>query len=222
MSGFNPLQSPLIKATPISVVLLLDVSRTMAGVSMNSINSAVKGMIVEFSKVETSEIEIFLSIISFGLNDKLDVPYACASNIDWTLLQSNGAIPMDFVFKKSMAMIENKETSPLNVCCPTIVLVSDGACADECERSLRELVAESQSSQFERMAMAIGTRVENRLINQFILGSEHGVFIAKDSNDIQTFFQYVTTSVTRRALLKTPVHFSFNNKMSLSPPLHKP
>jgi len=204
MSAFDPSAFTAPTAKPLPVILLLDVSTSMSGADINNLNIAVKEMIVDFAKAEKSEIELLVSIITFGAEVKLELPYTSASNVEWKDLQVSGSTPMGTAFKMAKSMIEDKKVTPSRAYRPTIVLVSDGAPNDEWQRPLQELVNEGRSSKCDRMAMAIGTGADNNVLNRFVEGTENGVFTAADSSEIKKFFQFVTMSVTTRTISQNP------------------
>lgn len=198
MIGFNPSDFTVAKAKPLPVVLLLDVSTSMQGNSIKELNSAVKDMVEDFVSAEKNEIEILVSIITFGAEVLLHTPYTSAKNIEWQDMTVSGMTPMGTAFSMAKAMIEDKETTPSRAYRPTIVLVSDGAPNDSWELPLRELVNEGRSQKCDRMAMAIGSDASNNVLNEFVSGTENKVFTAQDSSQIQEFFKFVTMSVTTR------------------------
>ena len=204
MTGFNPANFTVAKAKPLPVVLLLDVSTSMSGAKINELNSAVQEMIVDFASAEKNEIEILVSVITFGAEVKLHIPYTSAQDIEWQDLEVSGATPMGTAFAMAKAMIEDKETTPSRAYRPTIVLVSDGEPNDSWQQPLRELVNEGRSKKCDRMAMAIGSEASNSVLNEFISGTENSVFTAQDSSQIQDFFKFVTMSVTTRTQSQTP------------------
>ncbi|MCL1058669.1 VWA domain-containing protein [Shewanella gelidimarina] len=198
MTGFNPSDFTVAKAKPLPVVLLLDVSTSMQGNSINELNVAVKEMFTDFANAEKNEIEILVSIITFGAEVLLHTPYTSAKDIEWQDMTVSGMTPMGTAFSMAKAMIEDKETTPSRAYRPTIVLVSDGAPNDSWEQPLRELVKEGRSQKCDRMAMAIGSDTSNSVLNEFVSGTENKVFTAQDSSQIQEFFKFVTMSVTTR------------------------
>lgn len=198
MTGFNPANFTVAKAKPLPVVLLLDVSTSMSGDKINQLNAAVKEMVSDFAAAEKNEIEILVSIITFGAEVLLHTPYISAKDIEWQDLQVSGATPMGTAFSMAKAMIEDKEITPSRAYRPTIVLVSDGEPNDTWEQPLRALVNEGRSQKCDRMAMAIGSDASNSVLNQFISGTENKVFTAQDTSQIQEFFKFVTMSVTTR------------------------
>lgn len=198
MTGFNASDFTVAKAKPLPVVLLLDVSTSMQGNSIKELNSAVKDMVDDFASAEKNEIEILVSIITFGAEVLLHTPYTSAKDIEWQDMKVSGMTPMGTAFSMAKAMIEDKETTPSLAYRPTIVLVSDGAPNDSWEQPLRELVNDGRSQKCDRMAMAIGSDASNSVLNEFVSGTENKVFTAQDSSQIQEFFKFVTMSVTTR------------------------
>lgn len=198
MTGFNPANFTVAKAKPLPVILLLDVSGSMSGDSINQLNAAVKEMISDFSGAGKSEIDILISIITFGSEVLLHTPYTSVKDIEWKDLQVSGATPMGTAFKMAKAMIEDKETTPSRAYRPTIILVSDGEPNDDWQQPLRALVNEGRSQKCDRMAMAIGSEVSNHVLNEFVSGTENKVFTAQDASQIQEFFKFVTMSVTMK------------------------
>ena len=198
MAGFNPANFTVAKAKPLPVVLLLDVSSSMGGESIKKLNIAVKEMTSDFASAEKNEVEILVSIITFGAKVLLHTPYTSAKDIEWQDLTVSGSTPMGTAFSMAKAMIEDKETTPSRAYRPTIVLVSDGEPTDSWEQPLRALVNDGRSNKCDRMAMAIGGAASNTVLNEFISGTENKVFTAQDASQIQEFFKFVTMSVTTR------------------------
>ena len=198
MAGFNPANFTVAKAKPLPVVLLLDVSSSMGGESIKKLNIAVKEMISDFASAEKNEVEILVSIITFGAKVLLHTPYTSAKDIEWQDLTVSGSTPMGTAFSMAKAMIEDKETTPSRAYRPTIVLVSDGEPTDSWQQPLRALVNDGRSNKCDRMAMAIGGAASNSVLNEFISGTENKVFTAADASQIQEFFKFVTMSVTTR------------------------
>ena len=204
MAGFNPADFTVAKAKPLPVVLLLDVSGSMGGTSITELNNAVETMIAEFADQQTNEIEILISVITFGAEVKWHLPYTPANQVVWSSLEANGATPMGTAFAMTKAMIEDKNVTVSRAYRPTLVLVSDGGPTDDWQDNLARLVNEGRSQKCDRLAMAIGTGADSQVLNQFIDGTEHTVFQAKDASKIKEFFQFVTMSVTSRTVSKNP------------------
>lgn len=201
---FDPKKFTTPTAKPLPVVLLLDVSSSMYGDKIENLNKAVEDMLNKFAKEEKMETEILVSVITFGNQVELQVPYTKASQVHWQGLQANGMTPMGTALKMAKAMIEDKETTPSRAYRPTIVLVSDGQPNDSWERPLEDFISEGRSSKCDRMAMAIGRDADETVLKRFIEGTPHDLFYAENAGQLHEFFQRVTMSVTIRTQSKNP------------------
>ncbi len=199
---FDPKKFTTPAAKPLPVVLLLDVSSSMSGDKIDNLNKAVKKMLDTFAQEEKMETEILVSVITFGNQVELQVPYTKASHVQWQGLQANGMTPMGTALKMAKAMIEDKETTPSRAYRPTIVLVSDGQPNDSWERPLEDFISEGRSSKCDRMAMAIGRDADETVLKRFIEGTPHDLFYAENAGQLHEFFQRVTMSVTMRTQSK--------------------
>ncbi len=56
-------------------------------------------MLDTFAQEEKMETEIFISVITFGNQVELQVPYTKASQVQWQGLQANGMTPMGTALK---------------------------------------------------------------------------------------------------------------------------
>lgn len=191
-------------AKPLPVVLLLDVSSSMSGDKIENLNKAVEDMLDTFAQEEKMETEILVSVITFGNQVELHVPYTKASQVQWQGLQANGMTPMGKALRMAKAMIEDKETTPSRAYRPTIVLVSDGQPNDSWEKPLEDFISEGRSSKCDRMAMAIGRDADETVLKHFIEGTPHDLFYAENAGQLHEFFQRVTMSVTMRTQSKNP------------------
>ena len=201
---FDPKKFTTPTAKPLPVVLLLDVSYSMSGDKIENLNKAVEDMLDTFAQEEKMETEILVSVITFGNQVELQVPYTKASQVQWQGLQANGMTPMGTALKMAKAMIEDKETTPSRAYRPTIVLVSDGQPNDSWERPLEDFISEGRSSKCDRMAMAIGRDADETVLKRFIEGTPHDLFYAENAGQLHEFFQRVTMSVTMRTQSKNP------------------
>jgi uncharacterized protein YegL len=201
---FDPKKFTTPTAKPLPVVLLLDVSSSMSGDKIENLNKAVEDMLDTFAQEEKMETEILVSVITFGNQVELQVPYTKASQVQWQGLQANGMTPMGTALKMAKAMIEDKETTPSRAYRPTVVLVSDGQPNDSWERPLEDFISEGRSSKCDRMAMAIGRDADETVLKRFIDGTPHDLFYAENAGQLHEFFQRVTMSVTMRTQSRNP------------------
>lgn len=201
---FDPSKFTAPKAKPLPVILLLDVSGSMSGSKISELNASVQDMLNEFSNTESSEVEIHVSIITFGTQVKLHQSLTNASAIEWQNLVADGLTPLGTALKMAKAMIEDKDVIPSRAYRPTVILVSDGGPTDQWEQPLHEFIVHGRSSKCDRMAVAIGAGADESVLGKFIEGTTHRLFYAKDSKQLRDFFKFVTMSVTIRTKSQTP------------------
>jgi uncharacterized protein YegL len=197
--AFNPADFVVEEPKSIPVVLLLDVSCSMSGDNINTLNKAVDLMISSFKKAETMETFIKLSIITFGSENGVDLHTELTevSNISFAPLSVYGATPMGTVFKMAKAMIEDKDIFKGRDYRPTIILLSDGAPTDDWRGPLDDFVNSGRTSKCDRMAISIGGDGKEPL-DKFIEGCENPLFYAEDASKLVEEFKKITMSVTMR------------------------
>ena len=201
---FDPKKFTTPTAKPLPVILLLDMSYSMSGDKIDNLNKAVEDMLNTFAQEEKMETEILVSVISFGDQVALHVPFTKASQVQWQSLHAGGMTPMGTAIKMAKAMIEDKDTTPSRAYRPTVVLVSDGQPNDSWEKPLEDFISEGRSSKCDRMAMAIGRDADKKVLKRFIEGRPHDLFYAENAGQLHEFFQRVTMSVTMRTQSKNP------------------
>lgn len=201
---FDPSKFTAPKAKPLPVILLLDVSGSMAGEKIHNLNDAVRDMLNTFSDTENSETEIHVAIITFGAQVKLHQPLTSASAIQWQDLSADGMTPLGTALEMAKAMIEDKDVVPSRAYRPTVVLVSDGGPNDAWEKPLNAFISDGRSAKCDRMAMAIGADADEAVLGKFFEGTTHPLLYAENAKQLRECFKYITMSVTIRTKSQTP------------------
>lgn len=201
---FDPSKFTAPNAKPLPVLLLLDVSGSMSGEKIQNLNAAVRDMLDVFRGNETSETEIWVSIITFGSEVTLHQPLASANDTQWQTLSASGMTPLGVALEMAKAIIEDKNVVPSRAYRPTVVLVSDGQPSDSWKGALRDFVNEGRSAKCDRMAMAIGADADEAVLGAFIEGTENPLFYAENARQMKDFFKFVTMSVTIRTKSQAP------------------
>ena len=206
--AFDPSKYTVAKAKPLPVVLLLDTSSSMMGggeqTKIAELESAVREMIKDFAHEEQLETEIHVSVITFGSEVKLALPYTNASKVELTKLTASGMTPMGTALRMAKDMIEDKEVTPSRAYRPLVILCSDGEPNDSWEEPMNAFIKEGRSAKCDRMAMAIGKEANQEVLKKFIEGTENPLFFAKDASSLHKFFKFVTMSVTSRSRSANP------------------
>jgi uncharacterized protein YegL len=175
------------------------------GDKINNLNEAVSEMIKTMADEEKMEVEILISVITFGSDAHVHLTATSASQIEWSNLSASGMTAMGAALTMSKEMIEDKEITPSRAYRPTIVLVSDGQPNDAgWEKSMDDFINNGRSKKCDRMAMAIGKDADENVLKRFIEGTEHELFYANNADQLYEFFKYVTMSVTTRSQSQNP------------------
>lgn len=198
------------------VFILLDVSGSMGGEKIETVNIALKEMLNSFKKIENPKGIIELCLITFGDN-KVNVikDLSQLNDADVYTLNAAGNTPMGMAFEKVAEMIEDKNIVSSRAYTPTIVLISDGNPTDynPTGKSIEEIMSwESlikihsgeRTSKATKLAMGIGGDVDTNILKAFINNNEVPVISAKDNNTISKFFEWVTMSVSVRSVSSNP------------------
>ena len=201
---FDPSKFTVPKAKPLPVILLLDVSASMSGDKIRNLNDAVRDMLDTFRGSESSETEIWVSIITFGSQVNLHQSLASAGDIQWQALSASGTTPLGVALDMAKAMIEDKDVVPSRAYRPTVVLVSDGQPDSGWKEPLNRFVSDGRSAKCDRMAIAIGVDADKAVLGQFIEGTQNDLFYAENAKQLRDRFKFVTMSVVIRTKSQTP------------------
>ena len=198
------------------VFILLDVSGSMRGQKIETVNVALKEMISSFRKIENPKGVIELCLMTFGGGEvNIIKELSQITDSDAYTLTANGDTPMGMAFEKVADMIEDKTIVSSRAYTPTIVLISDGNPTDfDAEgKSVEEIMewdklskihSGIRTSKATKLAMGIGSDVDINILKAFINNNEIPVISAKDNNTISKFFEWVTMSVSVRSVSANP------------------
>jgi len=192
-------------AKVLPVILMLDVSGSMDGEPIGTLNMSVGKMLESFSKDESVVAEIKVAVVTFGGDAKLLHPLTKASELRWTDMHAMGGTPLGAAISIVQALVEDKEQIPSNAYRPAIVLVSDGAPTDSWESNFSAFLSAPRASKCHRLALGVnmteGTPGYN-VLAKFVSEGEK-VFLG-DAKEIVKFFKYVTMSVGTRTKSANP------------------
>ena len=198
------------------VFIMLDVSGSMSGEKIETVNVALKEMLNSFKKIENPKGIIELCLLTFGGNQvKVIKPLSKIRDEDVYTLTASGNTPMGMAFEKVAEMIEDKDIVSSRAYTPTIVLISDGNPTDyeasgktveeiKGWEALSKIHSGNRSSKATKLAMGIGRDVDINILKAFINNDEIPVISAKDNNTISKFFEWVTMSVSVRSISANP------------------
>lgn len=191
-------------AKPMPVILLLDISGSMYGDKISTLNSAVETMINSFRKVAAEQVVIQLAVITFESSASLYLPLQPVENVSWSELSAGGGTNLADALKMAKRMVEDRSVVPSRAYRPVVILVSDGYPFDGWEQPMADFIGSGRSQKCDRMSMLIGDNSAATVMEQFLKGSGNRVFFANDASDIPTFFRFATMTTVSRATSPTP------------------
>ena len=209
--AFDPSLFKKSEPKKLPVLLLLDVSGSMYGEKIEALHLAVTNMVQACYDARVKEIEICISIITFGGNSAvLHLPYTPVKNLVETGIpkfEASGPTPMGTAIKLAKEIIENREMTPSIIYRPAVVLLSDGVPTDETSQPMHDFLHEGRSAKCQCFAVAIGSDADDSLLKSFC-SDEANMLYADNASDIVDAFKTISMSVSKRASSKNPNAFA--------------
>lgn len=196
----NVREFALSSARPLPVVLLVDVSGSMAADGkIEALNAAVGEMLAAFSKEDNGRATIHIAVVTFGGDASLHLPLKPAGEIRWAPMHAKGRTPLGSALAIATDLLQDREKVPGRSYRPTIVLVSDGHPTDEWRAPLERLLSAERAKKAQRFALAIGADADYDVLRAFLDAPEGRVLQAHEAREIRKFFRWVTMSVASRS-----------------------
>lgn len=193
------------EARPLPVILLLDVSGSMAGGKIQNLNLAVKEMLKTFSSSESIRAEIHIGIITFGDKAAIHTKLQPASKINLVEFMADGMTPMGEAFSICKSIVEDRDQIPSRAYRPSLILVTDGQPNDAgWEQKMHSLITDGRSAKCDRWALGIGDDCDENMLRQYLKNPDAKVFHAEDATEIVNFFRYVTMSTVQQSKSSDP------------------
>lgn len=201
----NPGEFSVSTARPLPVVLMADVSGSMAADGkIAALNTAVTEMIAAFAEEDDSRAAIHVAVVTFGGSATLHQPLQPATQVRWSPMQASGQTPLGAALDLVTGLIEDREILSSRAYKPAIVLASDGQPTDEWRAPLSRLLASERGKKAQRFALAIGADADRAMLKEFLADPEARVFEASEAREIRKFFRWVTMTVASRSRAARP------------------
>ena len=188
---------------PLPVILLLDVSGSMQGPKIASLNASLKELAQDLAGSATPQGEIHIGLVVFSSGVDARDPVAAAAFVPEEF-RADGQTAMGAAIDAVRAMLEDRERIPSRAYTPTLVLVSDGQPTDGAEKAIERLLGSDRGRKATRLALAIGDDADVDMLKRFVANPELPVFRAQETAKIRDFFRWVTFSVQVRTKSRNP------------------
>lgn len=193
--GLNDLGAVKISARPLEFIFLLDVSGSMAGPKIQSLNFAIDEAIPEMKRVALDNVnaDVFLRVLTFGSYAKWHIAKRTPiSEVTWKPVQVDGATMMGAALKEVAVVLEDKNM-PERGLPPVLVLVSDGMPSDSFEQGMQALLNTRWGKKAIKMAIAIGDDADHDILKRFVNDVERPVLQANNAGDLVNFISWAST-----------------------------
>ena len=204
--AFDPSKYTVPEPWMLPVILLVDVSNMMLSEGIDSLHSGVERMISDLKLTFSNDILLKMSILTYGGGAvrlhifSEDSPYISVYALDEEPLADfvyGEGTPMGVALRMCKDMIEDREITRNRICKPVIVLISSSKPTDAYEGYLNAFITEGRSSKCDRLAVAVGDKVDRELLERFT-GDKNNVFVAGDESEVHSCFRKVDWFVSDR------------------------
>ena len=200
------------------VFLLVDVSGSMSGEKIGTVNTAIKEMLATLRSIKNPRGIIKVCIITFGNSGSSIIkPLSEIRTEDAYELNACGGTPMGAAFETLSALLEDRTVVSSRDYTPTAILISDGQPTDFSGdgSSIESIIGgwqplahlldlNQRSAKTIRLAMGIGADANYTILKAFVNNPEIPVIKASDNSTIANFFKWVTMSVSTRSVSTNP------------------
>ncbi|BAY80314.1 von Willebrand factor type A (plasmid) [Nostoc linckia NIES-25] len=189
---------------PLPVIVLADVSTSMEGEKINTLNAALAEMHQKFQTVHDTRSEIHTAIITFASNAQQILSLTPVEKVKMPILTAAGTTSMGAAFNVALQLLQDEQQLPKRSYLPTLVLVSDGQPNDDWEEPLKKLLDSDRGKRAVRLALGIGDDCDFDVLKRFVNHPEIPVVRAAEVSKLMDFFRFVSMSVMARSVAQNP------------------
>ena len=186
---------------PLHFIWILDVSGSMEGDKIQSLNYAIRNSIPAMKSVadENPNAEVLVRCITFGNEVKWHIGTAVnVADFEWQDIQAGGMTPMG----KAMNLLADQLKIPPmtdRALPPVLVLITDGQPTDDFATAYKNLMQESWAKKAVRLGIAMGEDADTAVIEKFIGNKEIKPLMANNSEQLVSFIKWASTAVVQAA-----------------------
>ena len=183
----------------LNLIIMADTSTSMHGSKIQSLNQAMRNVLVELKDVAIThpEADLLLRVISFGSEVQWQTPEPQpVADFNWTDLTASGLTPMGEALELVTKALNNLPEYQFT---PMIVLLSDGGPTDDWEKALEAFNQSSygkKPNRTVRVAIAIGDDANDEVLADFTKNRET-VLSARTPQQLGTLLRWATVAVPK-------------------------
>jgi uncharacterized protein YegL len=180
-------------------LVLVDVSGSMAGDKIQTVNRAMRECIPEMRKNNRDNpfAEMFVEVITFGTGAVWHVPRTSVEQLAWKDLGASGVTDLGAAFDLVTEAVDVQNMGKRNLP-PVLLLLSDGQPTDDWELALRRFEATpwGKPGRTVRIAVAIGEGADKAVLARFT-GNPETVLNADRAATLVQLIKWASISVTK-------------------------
>lgn len=199
--GLNDHGAQKIVARPLEFIFMLDVSGSMAGSKIESLNFAIAEAIPEMRRIASENVnaEVFVRVLTFGSYAKWHIgKRTLIDDVIWKDVKVDGSTMMGAALSE-VATVLDEEHMPQRGLPPVIVLVSDGQPTDSFETGLQDLLSQKWGQKAVKIAIAIGDDANHDVLKRFVNDVERPILQANNASELVNFIRFTSTKVLSAA-----------------------
>ena len=186
---------------PLHFIWICDVSGSMAGDKIASLNHAIEECIPHMVKVasENAEAQVLVRAIKFsnGANWHITDPTR-VEEFKWSELKADGVTDLG----TALSMVADQLKIPPmteRALPPVLVLISDGQPTDDYKKGLKMLMEQPWGKKAVRVAIAMGADADLDVLQQFIGQVEIKPLQANNPEQLVNYIKWASTAVLKAA-----------------------
>ena len=180
-------------------LVLVDVSGSMAGDKIQTVNRAMRECIPEMRKSNQDNpfAEMFVEVITFGTGSVWHVPRTSVEQLAWKDLGATGVTDLGAAIDLVTEALDVQNMGKRNLP-PVLLLLSDGQPTDDWELALRRFEATpwGKPGRTVRIAVAIGEGADKAVLARFT-GNPEMVLNADRAATLVQLIKWASISVTK-------------------------
>ena len=183
----------------LKIFWLVDVSGSMYGDKIATVNRAIKAVIPELldASDENPEIQMYVRAMKFSSNAQWHTNETKIEDFKWHDLSVNGVTDMGAAMK-----LMSQELTPdrmgQRAIPPVLILMSDGEPTDDYEGGLKILLGQKWAQKSVRIAIAIGSDANTDELSKFCSHpKENPPLVADRASDLIKFIKWASVEVSK-------------------------
>lgn len=186
---------------PLHFIWICDVSGSMAGAKIATLNFAIREAIPEMVKVadENPNAQVLVRAVKFSNGAQWAVPQPTpVADFKWTDLITDSVTDMG----KALALVADQLKMPPmtdRALPPVLVLISDGQPTDDFNLGLKLLLDQPWGKKAVRIAIGIGSDADSHVLQKFIANPELKVLTAHNPEQLVRQIKWSSTAVLKAA-----------------------